>query len=179
MSTPHNPDRYGETWSQEKIDEYLYELEKLRKHIILSGGWAWHFMSPPGHTEYKHIHDHKDADIFVLPENVWIVIDTLQKQEFKKVKTRYDRLPSKEEFRRYEKTVSGKERPFRITIDFFVNTVPFIEVFGWKVVEPKHLLSLYSNIHSSDNCFAVQAASKLIEQEISPVLRDELIQIGR
>jgi len=57
--------------------------------------------------------------------------------------------------------------------------IPCRTVDGWLVVEPKHLLTLYSNIHSSDKCFAVQASLKLIEQGIDPVGRQELIEIPK
>jgi len=178
MSTPHNPKRYGEKWPQEKIDVCLVELEAIKEFVVLSGGWAWHFMSVFGHTEYKHIHDHKDIDVFVSPTDVWTIIPTLENREFKKVKTKYDKLPSKEEFRRYEKTqYTGNGAAIKITIDFFVRDVPFIEVNGWKLVEPEFLLSLYSNIHSSNNCFAVLTAAKLIEQGINPIGREELSTI--
>ena len=180
MGTPHNPQRYGETWPQERIDASLQELEKLKDHIVLSGGWAWHFLSPIGHTEYKHIHDHKDIDVFVLPADVWIVIQRLEESGFKKVKTKYDKLPSEEDFRRYEKAhYSEGNKPFKITIDFFVKEVPNIEAHGWKIVETKFLLSLYLNIHSSGNCFAVQAAVKLLEKNIDPLGREELVQINK
>lgn len=52
----HNPDRYGETYDADWINVNLEVLEKIKPWIVLSGGWAWHFISPP-HQEYKHIHD--------------------------------------------------------------------------------------------------------------------------
>lgn len=179
MAAPHNKNRYGELWPDYRIDYPLQELDILRDQIILSGGWAWHFMSPLGHKEYKHAHDHKDIDIFVLPENVAGVVATLKSRRFEKVWTKYDRHDSDEDFRRYEKHVDlDSDRALRITIDFFVDAdIPYREVRGWNVVEPEHLLSLYSNIHSSDKCFAVQAALKLLEQGIDPVDREELVEI--
>ena len=57
-----------------------------------------------------------------------------------------------------------------MTIDFFESsTVETIQVNGWTLVEPKTLLSYYSNIHSSDKCWAVKAAIKLIAKGKSPV----------
>jgi len=84
-----------------------------------------------------------------------------------------------ESFRRYAKSVGAcTGKPVRVTVDFFVRSdVPFREIDGWRVVEPRFLLSLYSNIHSSDKCFAVQAARKLIEKGIDPVGRSELVEI--
>lgn len=178
MGDPHNPARYGETWPQYKIDAYLPELQAMKSSVVLSGGWAWHFMSPAGHIEYKHAHDHKDVDIMVPPRTVASTMEILRERRFKKVGTRFDRLPSDEDFRRYEKvvTVPG-EAPFRITLDFFVRDVPVLQCpGGWLVVEPKTLLTFYSNIHSSDNCWAVQAAHRLLSAGNSPLGRGELVR---
>ncbi len=178
MGAAHNKNRYGELWPQQRIDACLEELHKIKDMVILSGGWAWHFMSPKGHAELKHAHDHKDIDIFVRPSSVAAVVTTLKDNGFEKVWTKYDKLDSDEDFRRYEKVVADEKRPIRITIDFFVSDeIPTRTVDGWEVVEPQHLLSLYRNIHSSDKCFAVQASVKLIAQGIDPVGREELIAI--
>jgi len=180
MSAPHNKQRYGELWPQQRIDVSLIELEFIKPRIILSGGWAWHFMSPKNHTEYKHVHDHKDIDLFVEPQYVAPVVAELKQRNFERVWTKYDKLPSEENFRRYEKLVFTDEtdKSFRVTIDFFVrNNVPCRKIDGWNIAEPAYLLTLYGNIHSSDKCFAVQAAAKLIEQGIDPVGREELVTI--
>lgn len=181
MGAPHNTDRYGETGNQRRIDFCLVEMEKIKPYVILSGGWAWHFMSPEGHVELKHAHDHKDIDLFVEPEMVGTVVSILKGNEFKKVWTRYDGKPLKVglEFRRYEKVLEEKgERPVRVTIDFFVGNVETRTLdSGWTVVKPEVMITYYSSIHSSDSCFAVQAASKLIAQGIDPVGRPELVEI--
>lgn len=185
MADPHSKERYGETWPSILINSYLWELdsscdESLRSHVIFSGGWAWHFMSPVGHVELKHAHDHKDVDIFVPPEKVPLVINLLAQQGFKKVSTRFDGLPNNNDFRRYEKITKDNKK---LIIDFFVQkdiVVREVERPGiwktvpWKVVDPRQLITFYKTIHSSDNCFAVKAAAKLIEQNIDPVNRVEL-----
>lgn len=176
MASPHNVKRYGEVWKQDRIDAYLVELEDIKDLVVISGGWAWHFMSPKGHIELKHAHDHKDVDIFVRPTNVVELIVLLENKGFSKVRTRFDAMDSKEEFRRYEKT---NEENIKLTIDFFVDDVIFIEVDGWKVVEPSHLLSLYSTIHSSKSCFAVSAASELLAKGESILYREELVAIPK
>ena len=178
MSDPHNPDRYGETWPQYKIDAYLEMLEYIKPYVVLSGGFAWHFISPVGHTELKHAHDHKDLDLHVPPPNVGIVVGVLNGLGFEKVRTRYDRLPSEQDFRRYEKIVDDGEHPgFRLTIDFFVMHTPEIEIDGWRIVEPTTLLTFYGNIHSSDKCFAVQAATRLLAEGVDPVGHEDLVAI--
>ncbi|MDR6921583.1 hypothetical protein [Chryseobacterium sp. 2987] len=128
-------------------------------------------MSETGHPEYKHAHGHKDIDVFVIKENVAEVVMILQQNGFQKVWTRYDHLPSKENFRRYEKTVELESDQFhRITIDFFErNDLETIETNGFAVVKPDVLLSFYRNIHSSDKCWAVMAAKELLQKGTDPV----------
>lgn len=174
MADPHNKQRYGETWPLDRINACLEELQHIRKNVILSGGWAWHFMSPSDHTELKHAHDHKDIDIFVRPHNVANVIGTLFSRGFQKVPTKYDHLKDNKDFRRYEKM---KDK-HRITIDFFIDkNIPAIETQGWFVVDPAHLITLYNTIHSSSSCFAVVAAKKLLTAGHDVVGREELVQI--
>ncbi len=181
MGEPHNKSRYGEIWPQFKIDIYLEELEAIKPLVILSGGWAWHFMSPANHIEYKHAHDHKDIDLFVVPENVATVISILKNRNFEKVWTKYDDMPSQDDFRRYEKREEYDESTsVKITIDLFVRAeVPCREIEGWTITEPVFLLSLYNSIHSSKSCFAVQAAVRLIEQGIDPAGSPDLSEIPK
>lgn len=175
MGAPHNKDRYGELWQQRKIDAYLKELWFIAPDVVLSGGLSWHFLSCVGHIEYKHAHDHRDCDILVPPEKVSSVIMDLGELGFVKIPTKYDKLPNNADFRRYEK-FSGGADPFRITIDFFVKTVPFRQIGEWNVIEPSELIQLYGKIHSSDKCWAVVAAQKLLAAGIDPQGRPELTQ---
>jgi len=179
MSNPHNPERYGEVWDQRRIDLCLEAMDLIRPFVIFSGGWAWHFMSPPGHIELKHAHDHKDIDLHCPSNLAGTVVSILKANGFEKTWTRYDRIPSEEQFRRYEKTIEEPgQKPVRITIDFFVkDDLPHLEIDGWKVVEPETLLTFYSTIHSSKSCFAVQAASKLLEAGEDPVGHPSLVEI--
>ena len=171
MGDPHNVARYGEIWEQRRIGAYLRDMEKLKPYVVLSGGWAWHFLSPKGHVEYKHCHDHKDLDILVPSVRVNRVMGLIYELNYKKVSTKYDRFPSDEDFRRYERTVEdGSEHPFKLTIDFFVYSDPstLTTPEGWKVVHPEELLKLYGTIHSSDKCWAVRSAKKLLENGETP-----------
>lgn len=52
---------------------------------------------------------------------------------------------------------------------------PFIEIDGWKVVEPSQLIKLYESIHTSKDCFAVVAAEKMLNKGIDIVHKEELI----
>ncbi|MCE3074972.1 nucleotidyltransferase domain-containing protein [Chryseobacterium gwangjuense] len=181
MGAPHNIKRYGEVWPEFRIKSGLEILEKLKHKVIISGGWAWHFMSETGHIEYKHAHDHKDIDVFVKKENVAETVIILQQEGFQKVWTRYDHLPSEENFRRYEKTIEMENGKFhRITIDFFErNDLETIEANGFTVVKPDILLSFYRNIHSSDKCWAVMAAKDLLEKGINPVGHPKLSEMPK
>lgn len=179
MGAPHNIKRYGETWPDYRIELGLEILEKLQQWVIISGGWAWHFMSPINHKEYKHAHDHKDIDLFVNPKDVAIVMNIIQMEGFQKVWTRYDNQPSDENFRRYEKICElNSDKQIRVTIDFFeASSIKTIEVNGWILVSPEVLLSYYSNIHSSDKCWAVMAAIKLLKQNKEVIGNPMLTQI--
>ena len=190
MADAHNPARYGEVWPQHRLDAYMEVLEEIHPFVVFSGGWAWHILSPEGHTEDKHAHDHKDVDLMVPPTMVGTVVAMLKNLGFEKVTTKYDRLPSEEDFRRYEKVVTlyrhgdqpwGKdeadclfcdlceETSFRITIDFFVKQVPILKVRDeWAVVRPDVLLGYYSTIHSSKSCWAVLAATQLFANGAKP-----------
>ncbi|PWN61345.1 hypothetical protein [Chryseobacterium oncorhynchi] len=181
MGAPHNIKRYGEVWPEFRIRFGLEILNKLKDKVIISGGGAWHFMSETGHTEYKHAHDHKDIDVFVMKENVAEVVMILQQEGFQKVWTRYDHLPSEENFRRYEKTVEWENDKFnRITIDFFEkDNLETVIANGFTVVEPGVLLSFYRNIHSSDKCWAVMAVKDLIQKGIDPVGHSLLSKIPK
>jgi hypothetical protein len=182
MAAPHNPKRYGELWPQFRITA-LQELVPIKELAVFSGGWAWHFMSPDGHAELKHAHDHKDFDIFVKPSNVATVIGLLMTNGFEKIHTRFP--PGKDDFRRYEKTITVEEKgEVRVTIDMFVRDVTDVARRkggwgGWQYVEPEYLLTLYSTIHSSKSCFAVVAATKLLEKGIDPEGRSELVEIPK
>ena len=164
----HNPDRYGETYDPEWIDAQIDILERIKNLIVLSGGWAWHFISPK-HVEYKHIHDHKDVDIFVLPENFTEVQLDLESMDFYRMKTKYDN----NNFIRYEKIHNDK----KIVIDMFKDKVPSINVKGWNVVDPKYLLSLYYTSHQSDHCIAVKKSRELIEKGIDIIDNVELVKL--
>lgn len=72
------------------------------------------------------------------------------------------------------KTVEGT-KPIKVILDVFTGEVPSVETsLGVRVVEPRHLLSLYGVKHSSEQCFAVQIARRLIAAGISPMGRQEM-----
>lgn len=168
MGDPHNPKRAGEVWDQDRINVQLGELEAIKDLVVLSGGWAWHFMSPPGHKEIKTQHDHKDVDIFVKPGQFEELRLRLVLRGFQRQRTQYDN-PSGD-FYRFTLYYDGG----KVVYDVFLEDVPFIEVDGFKVVEPNKLISLYGIKHTSEQCLAVQAARKLLKNNISPVGRKEL-----
>jgi hypothetical protein len=163
----HNPKRFGEVYDLSFISQQIKELEAIKPWIILSGGWAWHFISPV-HTEYKHLHDHTDIDIFVLSVNFLKVQLSLEENGWKRMKTKYD----SNAFIRYEKYLDRK-----MVIDFFKGEIPNIEVKGWKVAEPNYLLSLYKTIHQRDNCIAVQNSLELQKKGFVIVDNELLIQL--
>ncbi len=111
MGAPHHIKRYGEVRPEfSEFNTGLEILEKLKNKVILPGGWAWHCMSEPRHKEYKHVHDHKDIDVFVKKDNVAEAVMILQQEGFLKVFILYDHLPDK-------KTSPGMTKQSQLNID--------------------------------------------------------------
>jgi hypothetical protein len=159
MGKPHKKSRYGELWNTDKVSAMLVEINLIKDCVIISGGWAWHLMTPKGHKELKHAHDHKDIDIFVKPEDFITLISILINRGFETTHSPYD----SNTFYRYSKIIEINEKETTIVFDIFIEReVPYREVNGYKVVDPEHLLSLYGVIHTSDKCFAVYIARDLI-----------------
>ncbi len=174
MSVLTDPSRLGEKWNETRMAIILEEISAIRDCVVISGGWAWHFMTPPGHTELKHAHDHRDADLFVAPKAVANLLALLKNRGYKKTWTRFDRMSSSQAFSRHTKHVRTRDEIVKVMLDLFVAEVPFVEVQGFKVVEPKYLLSLYGTLHGSDKCFSVRIAKQLIAAGINPVGRPEM-----
>lgn len=51
--------------------------------------------------------------------------------------------------------------PVKVIFDLFVHAVPTVEVDGYTVVEPNHMLTFYGIKHRSEQCVAVQAARRI------------------
>ena len=176
MGAPHNPKRYGEIWDPEHLAVLGQEIEAIKDYVVVSGGWAWHYMTPP-HAELKHGHDHKDADLFVAPETVPELMALLLGRGYERTWTRFD--GQSDDFHRYVRTMDAA-KPIKVILDLFTGDVPFITTAsGVRVVEPRHLLSLYGVKHSSDQCFAVQIAKRLVAAGISPNGRAEMADFSR
>ena len=173
MSTPHNAARLGEQWNLERLAVLQAQIEAMKEYVTLSGGWAWHYMTPAGHIEYKHAHDHKDADLFVAPERFPELVVVLKERGYERTWTRFDNREGSDTFYRYTKTVEDSEMaesaPVKVMLDVFVETVPSVETSGMRVVEPNYLLSLYGHKHTSDLCFAVRIARRLLAEGQNPV----------
>lgn len=133
MGDPRNPTRKEEVYDPDRLARQFAEVEAVRGlGPVLSGGWAWHFLSPP-HTEYKILHDHKDVDVFVPPQAVLDVRETLLQRGFEKAKTQWDR----NDFFRLTKFYKGG----KVVFDIFVQEVPWvvIQMGDPRVVEPATL----------------------------------------
>jgi len=174
MGAPHDPERIGEEWGPERLQAIEVEIEAVRELVVLSGGWAWHYMTPPGHRELKHAHDHKDADLFVLPERFSELVALLKTRAFERTWTRFDGQEGSESFYRYTKTVETKGAPAKVMFDVFVEEVPWVQAGPVRVVEPAFLTTLYGHKHSSDQCFSLRIARRLLAEGISPVGRAEM-----
>jgi hypothetical protein len=174
MGDPHNSLRAGEKWDPDWLRYQYNEILQVAHFGVLSGGWAWHFMSPT-HEEIKILHDHKDIDLFAFPTMFPALVDELRSRGFQKAKTQHDD-PSKA-FYRYTKYLDKR----KIVFDIFVETVPYFTKHintqdKVNIIKPECLLTYYGKSHSSSQCIAVQAAKKLIEKGINPIDHMELIQ---
>jgi len=175
MAAPHNIKRYGETWNADEIAILAGEIDALKELVIVSGGWAWHFMSPP-HVELKHAHDHKDVDLFVAPERMWELMAILTERGYDKTWTRFD--GQSDDFHRYMKTADGA-KPVKVILDVFTGDLPSANTpSDVRVVQPEALLPLYGVKHSSEQCFSVQIARKLVARGIDPNGRPEMADFG-
>jgi hypothetical protein len=158
------------TWKNEKLLAQLDVVDALGDLIVVSGGLAWHLMSPP-HVEEKIMHDHSDIDLFAIPETSYEVFAKLKSMGYSQFWTKYNT----KNFYRYGQTIQKGEKRVKVLIDLYVEDVPFIKVNGYQIVEPKYLLSLYETTHSSKECTAVKNATLLVNRGINPVGRYELI----
>lgn len=179
MGDPRNPARIDEEWNPKRLAAMEPEARLLGKIGALSGGWAWHFMSPV-HVEKKIHHDHKDIDVLIKPQAFPDVINLLRARGYKKVWTQYDKVSTN--FHRYEMDKKWEGERVKVQIDLFLEDVPLLKIVtaavgdDVQIVEPTTLLSFYKKkIHQTDDCTAVQAARDLLALGISPVGRNELV----
>lgn len=172
MGDPRNPARIREKWDAHRVEVMDLEIRTfLCTKGILSGGWAWHYMSPP-HEEYKLLHDHKDIDLFVSPHATPKTIWDMKDNGYKRIWTQYDDPSSN--FVRFEKYEDG----VKIIIDLFTANVPYLDLGDdIRVVEPPTLLSYYkAKKHTTDDCVAVIEARKLLDKGEYPLRRQELVR---
>lgn len=158
------------TWKQEKLLAQLDVVRALGNRVVVSGGLAWHIMSP-SHVESKTVHDHSDIDLFAIPLYSAEVFAKLKELGFNHYWTKY----ATKNFYRYGKTEQYGSKRVKVLIDLFIEYVPYIQVGEYQVVEPSFLLTLYESTHSSKNCTAVKAATVLMRKGVDPVGRIELI----
>ncbi len=170
MGDPHNPARANEVWDHQRIRAQEVAIRRFKDLFVVSGGWAWHLMSPPGHKEYKTQHDHKDIDAFITPGRFTDFLDRAVKFGYEHVDTLHDD-PSGNFYRYTKQDPSGK-----VVIDLYLQDVPSRELDGFRFVEPKQLLEFYKTTHSSKECWAVKAAERLVAAGIDPVGHPSLVR---
>jgi hypothetical protein len=169
------------TWKQEKLQAQLIAVEAVKDYVVVSGGLAWHLMSPP-HIEKKTVHDHSDVDLFIKPEYAQTVISILKGRGFQRYWTKYDRIS--DNFMRYGLTSEiptvdpKKPKRVKVLLDLFIEEVPSRQVGGFNVITPEALLPMYETKHASKECTAVKAATRLVARGIDPLGRKELIDDG-
>jgi len=179
MSDQVDSSRLGELWNPVRLQMIERELTAIQPYVVLSGGWAWHFLTPPGHVEYKHAHDHKDADLFVSPPLMTPLMALLTARGYERTWTRFDSLPSDVDFTRYTRVVTSESQPVKVMLDLFVADVPSVAVAEFRVVEPKFLLSQYGVRHGSGQCFSVQIARMLVARSEEVMGHPEMAEYER
>lgn len=174
MADPHRKSRYGQQWPANEIHVLGGQVELLAPYVVISGGWAWHLMSPY-HVDYKHAHDLKDIDCFVHPTRITEFVIFLKSLGYTREKTKYDHMSAFYRFVRHVDDPHLSETT-KVVLDIFIAVVPFVNVGHYCIVEPLYLLSLYgkhnpdSRLHGSGQCWSVQNAQKLVDQGESPIL---------
>jgi len=162
------------TWKWEKLEAQLLAVRAIKDYAVVSGGLAWHLMSPP-HEENKKVHDHSDVDLFIIPEHFATAIEILKSMDFHRWWTRYDNITPN--FYRYGKTTTWTNgKRVKTELDLFVRKMPYRMVGEFKVITPEALLPLYQECHSSSRCVAVQSAIQLMKNGIDPLGRIELVE---
>jgi hypothetical protein len=170
MGDPHNPARANDTWDADRVQAQELEIRKFKDLFTVSGGWAWHFMSPAGHKEYKTQHDHKDIDAFVQPERFTEFLERAKQHGYERAATLHDD-PSGNFYRYVKRLPSGK-----VVLDIYVQNVPARERYSIRFVDPTYLLKLYETTHSSKEAHAVKTAAKLLAEGIDPVGHPALVR---
>ena len=71
-------------------------------------------------------------------------------------------------------TLDGDGKPVKVMLDLFAEEVSFVEVAGFRVLEPSFLLAQCGHWHGSDQCFSVQIARRLLDRGVNPVGHPEM-----
>jgi hypothetical protein len=161
MGDRPEPSFFGQRWNPLQLQVIERELAAVQPYVLVSGGWAWHLLTPGEHTEYTQAHNHDGADLFVPPPYVAPLLALLSARGYTRVWSGFDRLPSDADFTRYARTIYGEAEPVKVVFDLFVADVPCVDVGGFRVVAPSHLLSLDGH-SSSDRCLSALIARELI-----------------
>lgn len=64
----------------------------------------------------------------------------------------------------------------KLVLDVYFQVVPSREVGGICVVDPPTLLKFYETTHTSKECWAVKAATKLVTKGVDPVGHSSLVK---
>lgn len=141
-----------ETWDPLLLAAYLNLLQELKAFVVIGGGWAWHFLSPKGHIEYKNLHDHQELDILAPPRTIETAHTALQRSGFKATTLG----PLDRQYRNQES--------FLLVVNFRVQDAPVVQCpGGWLVLPPDQLLARYGR-----QGLAARAASEFLASGKKP-----------
>lgn len=182
------PDR----WDGSRLAVFEQELRGLAEALpfVVSGGWAWHLMTPVGHAEYLQAHDHRDLDLFLDPQSRDEAGEKLRRLGYIQAWTRFDSSAlasagggSPRPFARYVKDALRDDRYHKVTIDLFLEPIASREIQApWggsiRVVPPIRLLELYHGTHQAESCLSVRIARDLLVRGVDPVGHPEMAEFA-
>lgn len=161
MDVQLDPNGFGQRWNPVRLRVIEQELVAFQPYVVLSGGWAWHFLTPPGHTEYVAAHDHEDADVVVLPQQVAPLMVLLTARGYERAQKGCVDPDSDIDLNRYTRVVNHHAEPVKVVLGIMVADVPHVEAGGFRVIEPSLLLADASR-HGSRACLSARIARDLV-----------------
>lgn len=186
LPIPHyvEPDR----WDASRLAVFEQELRDLSEAlpVVVSGGWAWHLMTPAGHVEYRHAHDHRDLDLFLDPRFRDDAMNTLRRMGYIQSWTRFDSSAltssvgsSPRPFSRHVKDALRDDRYYKVTVDLFLEPIAVREIQApWgrsiRVVPPARLLELADSQSPAAACLSARIARDLLARGLDPVGHPEM-----
>lgn len=178
MDVQLDPSGFSQRWNPLRLQVIEQELVAFQPYVVLSGGWAWHFLTPAGHTEYVEAHDHEDADVVVLPQQVAPLMVLLTARGYERTQSLGVGSESDIDMNRYERVVRHHAEPVKVTLEMMVADVPHVEAGGFRVIEPSLLLT-HAPPYGSRACLSARIARELVARGETVAGHPAMAEYGR